>query len=71
MMDAPYYRKRAEAVRAEAARATYPEIRKQLSDIAEQYERMALQAEDPPSNDTRSKIRTHQIYDPPCKRTSE
>jgi hypothetical protein len=46
MMDAPYYRKRAEAVRAEAARATYPEIRKQLLDIAEQQERMALQAED-------------------------
>jgi hypothetical protein len=46
MMDTPHYRKQAEAVRAEAARATYPEIRKQLLDIAEQYERMALQAED-------------------------
>ena len=46
MMDAPYYRKRAEAVRAEAARATFPEIRQQLLDIAEQYERMAIQAED-------------------------
>jgi hypothetical protein len=46
MMDAPYYRERAEAVRAEAARATFPEIRQQLLDIARQYERMAIQAED-------------------------
>jgi hypothetical protein len=44
MMDAPYYRKRAEAVRAEAARAMFPEIRQQLLDIAEQYEKMAMQA---------------------------
>ena len=46
MMDAPYYRERVEAVRAEAARATFPEIRHQLLDIAQQYERMAIQAED-------------------------
>jgi hypothetical protein len=46
MMDAPCYRKRAEAVRADAARATVPEIRKQLLGIAEQYERMSIQAED-------------------------
>ena len=38
MMDAPYYRSRAEAVRAEAARAMFPEIREQLLDIAKQYE---------------------------------
>jgi hypothetical protein len=46
MKAAPYYRKRADAVRAEAARATFPEIREQLLDIAKQYERIAIQAED-------------------------
>jgi hypothetical protein len=46
MKAAPYYRKRADALRAEAARATFPEIREQLLDIAKQYERIAIEAED-------------------------
>jgi hypothetical protein len=48
MMDALYYRKRAEAVRAEAARATLPEIRQQLLDIAKQYERMVMEPKGAP-----------------------
>jgi hypothetical protein len=61
MKDASHYRKRAEAVRAEAVRATVPEIRKQLLDIAEQYERMAIQAADLAAE------RHAKISDPPEK----
>jgi hypothetical protein len=44
-MDGPYYRRRAEAVRAEAERAKFPEIREQLLHIAKQYDTVAIQAD--------------------------
>jgi hypothetical protein len=45
MMDGAYYRRRAEAVRAEADRSKFPEIREQLLSIAKQYDTLAIQTD--------------------------
>jgi hypothetical protein len=45
MMDGAHYRKRADEVRAEADRSTFPDIRAQLASIAKQYDTLAIQAD--------------------------
>jgi hypothetical protein len=45
MMDGAHYRKRAEEVRAEAARSSFPAIRSQLLSIAKQYDTLAVEAD--------------------------
>jgi hypothetical protein len=65
MKAAPYYRKRADAVRAEAARATFPDLREQLLDIAKQYEGIAIQAEDLVAERRRkSNLGHNRVFDP-------
>jgi hypothetical protein len=50
MMDGAHYRGRAEQARAEAGRATFPDVKRQLLRMAEQYDALARQADDLAAN---------------------
>jgi hypothetical protein len=43
--DGPYYRKRAREIRAEAERAIALGVKNQLREIADRYERLAIEAD--------------------------
>ena len=54
-MDAAYFRRRADEVRAEAVRAPDPTQRDHLLDIAVTYEQLAIMVEDAAKGPARSK----------------